>query len=150
MLRWSPAALTTTTQTSGQDGELWLVRISRPRPLIGWDRVWLMLRFMLVLVDIVSKYYLTGASCHCSGGSNNDTGWHPLSDSIIQGHQCGEDNVTPHNIHQISSIRSPVKASFQTHYFTIRNHHNLWKYICNWFLWFTVSFLFNINTNSVD
>ena len=69
MLRSPPAALTTTIQTSGHEGELWLVSGAQAQPLIGRDWVWLMPRFMLVLVDIVSEYYLTGDQLSVAPGA---------------------------------------------------------------------------------
>ena len=79
---------------------------SRGRALIGQWVLWRASDWPRLSVANAQIY--AGVSGHCvrvlsnpgtavsgSGGRNNDTGWHPLSDSIIQGHQCGEDNVTP-------------------------------------------------------
>ena len=69
MLRSPPAALTTTIQTSGHGGQTWLVTGPSWGSLIGRDWVWLMLRFMLVLVDIVSEYYLTRGQLSVAPGA---------------------------------------------------------------------------------
>ena len=69
MLRSPPAALTTTIQTSGHGGQLGLVSEFCDGSLIGRDWVWLMLRFMLVLVDIVSEYYLTRGQLSVAPGA---------------------------------------------------------------------------------
>ena len=99
-------------------------------------------------VSVANAEIYAGVSGHCvrvlsnwrpavsgSGGRNNDTGWHLLSDSLYRVTSVERTMSRPHNTHLVSSIRSPELATIDNSNSlpnSLYKHcHYLYTYICN-------------------